>query len=330
MVEEITQDLYRVAVPLTFNPLGSVNIYVVIAADRVYLIDSGWNTEEAYAVLLHGLRDLGRTVTDIQEIVTTHLHPDHYGLAEQLAREAGARLFIHHREAALMEEASDPRAVRLERMRGWLASNGVPRDEREVIAEESVVDFATAVPVDHSNLPEGTVLNWGTYRFEVMWTPGHSAGLICLYDRQFRVLVSSDHVLERISPHIGKRSHNESDPLGDYLESLKTVVALPVDTVLPGHGPPFHDLSLRVEEIVTHHDRRLRETLDALRNAGERSAYQVASHIHWRGAENGWAKLHPFHKRMALDETVAHLDHLKSLGRVWSRQENGLQLYSQS
>lgn len=331
MVEQILPGLHRIPIPLTFNPLGSVNIYAITGSDGVRLIDSGWNTEEAYSALIEGLRKLGYDVTDIQQIVTTHVHPDHFGLAEQIATESGAELLIHRNEAAVMYQVFEPRSVRLGRMREWLASNGLSGQELEIVAEESVVDFDPGkLPSVHKELTAGAILDWSPYKFEVLWTPGHSGGLVCLYDAKFGVLVSSDHILERISPHIGKHSHGSGNPLSDYIASLRMVSKLPVRVVLPGHGTPFTDLERRVDELILHHQRRLDEMLDVLSAGREQSASQVASRIYWRGAENGWVKLHPFHKRMALDETVAHLEYLASLHRVTVRLQDGATLYSLS
>lgn len=331
MVEQILPGLHRIPIPLRFNPLGSVNIYAISGPDGVRLIDSGWNTEEAYLALRNGLRELGYGVMDIREIVTTHVHPDHFGLAEQLASESGAELLIHRDEAAMMEHAYEPRSVRLSRMKEWLASNGLSGREQEIVAEESVVDFDLGkLPSAHTELAGGVILDWPPYRFEVLWTPGHSGGLVCLYDTRFGVLASSDHILERISPHIGKHSHGAGNPLSDYLTSLRMVSKLPVRVVLPGHGAAFTDLERRIHELISHHQRRLDEMLEVLSAESQQSAYQVASRIHWRGAENGWEQLHPFHKRMALDETVAHLEYLASLHKVTVRFKDGATRYSLS
>src|SRR5260370_35916240 len=92
MPEEIIPGLFRLSIPLPNDSLGSVNVYAVVSADGLRLIDSGWNAPEAYSALLDELQGLGMQVSDIKEILVTHNHPDHIGLAERSVQQAGARL----------------------------------------------------------------------------------------------------------------------------------------------------------------------------------------------------------------------------------------------
>ncbi len=98
-----------------------------------------------------------------------------------------------------------------------------------------------------------------------VYTPGHTNDHLCLFDPEEGVLLSGDHVLPTITPHISGLI--EGDPLQAYLSSLDRVATFEgVNTVLPAHGHPFHDLPGRVEAIKEHHAERL----DLLRQASER------------------------------------------------------------
>jgi glyoxylase-like metal-dependent hydrolase (beta-lactamase superfamily II) len=70
-----------------------VNFYIVAEGSDLTLVDAGlpshWSQLEA-AVL-----SLGRSVHDIRAVLLTHAHPDHYGLAERLRSEVGARVWAH-------------------------------------------------------------------------------------------------------------------------------------------------------------------------------------------------------------------------------------------
>ena len=167
-------------------------------------------------------------------------------------------------------------------------------------------------------LEGGETLAWHPFRFEVIWTPGHAAGLVCLYEPQAHILISSDHVLQHISPNIGLYARQSGDPLGDYLRSLQLVRSLPVTMVLPGHGGPFPNLIDRVDTLLAHHEQRLQEMVDVLAdgNDGGQEAYHIASRLSWRGSANGWSQLQPFDHLAALSETLAHLEYLVIQGRA--------------
>jgi glyoxylase-like metal-dependent hydrolase (beta-lactamase superfamily II) len=132
--------------------------------------------------------------------------------------------------------------------------------------------------------------------------------------------------LPRISPHVGLHAQSFGNPLGDYLSSLQLVRALPIQSVLPGHGEPFDDLAGRVDELLDHHQARLSAVL-AMMDDDEVNAYALASWLNWRGSEDGWLRLAPFQRRMALTETIAHLEYLYGSGQVVKRFRTGVVFY---
>lgn len=330
MPHEIMPGFYRLPIPLPDNPLGTVNVYVIVGQDGVRLIDCGWNTPEAYAALVDELHALDARIDDIREIVVTHIHPDHFGLAERLVNESGAREYMHRLEAIYVGARYEHTQALIEEMETWLRINGVPLIELEAMAEGSLL-MVTRVGTRQPDvlLEGGEILEWPPYRFEVIWTPGHSSGLICLYEPHCRVLVSSDHILERISPHIGLHTQSFGNPLGDYLSSLQRVRDLPVETILPGHGLPFHGLAGRVDALLHHHQQRLQAILQVLAG-GEQTAYTVASRLPWIGQENGWQQLQPFQRRMAVSEIIAHLEYFSGQGKIIKHFRGGLVFYQRA
>ncbi len=326
MPEEIIPGLFRLSIPLPNDSLGSVNVYAVVSADGLRLIDSGWNAPEAYSALLDELQGLGMQVSDIKEILVTHNHPDHIGLAERFVQEAGARLLLHRLDAASERAYAEDRQGMLAEMQTWLQTNGMPREERETLMG-GMRRMAFRAPTYRPDtlLEGGEVLAWRPFRFEVIWTPGHAAGLVCLYEPQAQVLISSDHVLQRISLNIGLYARQSGDPLGEYLRSLQLVRDLPVKLVLPGHGAPFTDLAGRVDALVAHHEQRLQEMVNTLADEddGGQTAYGIASRLSWRGSEHGWQILQPFDRLAALSETLAHLHYLTNQGQVSKHIQDG-------
>jgi glyoxylase-like metal-dependent hydrolase (beta-lactamase superfamily II) len=206
----------------------------------------------------------------------------------------------------------------------------MPADELEAIINQAA-RMGIPVPTFRPDvvLEGGERLDWSPFRFEVIWTPGHTAGLVCLYDPQFAVLISSDHVLEHSSPHIGHSDEPDGDPLGDYLRSLQVVRDLPTSFVLPGHGKPIANLAPRVDELEEHHLRRLKAVLLVL-TRDEQTAYDVASHISWKHAQDGWQRLSLFERSSALDETCAHLDYLVKRQQISRQVQDGVAVHQRS
>jgi glyoxylase-like metal-dependent hydrolase (beta-lactamase superfamily II) len=105
--------------------------------------------------------------------------------------------------------------------------------------------------------------------------------------------------------------------LADFLNSLNKVKQLDANLVLPAHEQIFTDLRTRVEEIIWHHDLRNLEILEVIKTEPQ-TAYQISTEITWMPALGGvrFRDLAPWDKRMAVAETLAHLEAMKVDARV--------------
>jgi glyoxylase-like metal-dependent hydrolase (beta-lactamase superfamily II) len=147
-------------------------------------------------------------------------------------------------------------------------------------------------------------------------TPGHTADHLCLHDPSSGALLSGDHVLPTITPHISGLM--TGDPLAQYMAALDRVAALDgVRSVLPAHGHPFDDLVARVEAIKDHHDRRLGRLSEISDEVGWASVQDITRHLF---SPRAWGS-------MAESEAYAHLEHLRLTGRAERREEGGRLLY---
>ena len=188
-----------------------------------------------------------------------------------------------------------------------LIANGVNYDEM-VRLRDATVDLASlVVPTQPDTIFHGgETISTGLFNFRVVWTPGHSSGHICLYEPEKKVLLAGDHILPKITPNISVHPQSIENPLGRYLKSLKETRQLNVELTLPGHDEPFTKLVPRIDQILRHHEVRNREIFNMMNN-GPRTAYQIALETRW-GTWAGWNELPNFHKRMAIFETLAHLE----------------------
>ena len=145
-----------------------------------------------------------------------------------------------------------------------------------------------------------------------MHTPGHTDDHLCLFDPTERVMLSGDHVLPTITPHIGGFVRN-IDPLQRFFDSLDKVAAHgdEVDTVLPAHGHPFTDLAGRARSIRDHHLHRLELVSSASEKVGRPMSVQEMSTFLFSPRAQG---------PMADSETFAHLEHLRLDGTYMRRE----------
>ncbi len=326
---EIIPGIYQLQLPLLNNTLGHINTYLIQGDNEYLLIDTGWNTEEALDSLKGQLAEIGISFENIAQIIVTHIHPDHYGLAGRLKQLSQAKLALHYLEKDIIELRYINIDHHLPQLQQWLHRNGVPSDDfpetRALLL--GIVRLVSPISPDIT-LRGGETISTGSFSFQVIWTPGHSPGHICLYEPTNKILFSGDHVLPTITPHIALNPEYTSNPLDDYLNSLNMVKQLDVNLILPGHEHPFTSLQQRVEELIQHHKQRKSEILEALK-AKPKTAYQVSTEITWmpeRG-EVSWQNLSSWDKRMATMETLAHLESMRVDGTIDKFSRNSTVYY---
>jgi glyoxylase-like metal-dependent hydrolase (beta-lactamase superfamily II) len=322
---ELLPGIWRLPLPLRDSPLGHVNTYLVRTDDGYLLVDCGWDTADTLHALEGHLRALDIRLPDVRHLVITHIHPDHYGLAGRLREISSANLSFHRLERLYIESRYVDADVLLSEMREWLRLNGTPPDELDRLNRGSMSMLERVqIAFPDRTLDGGEEITTGKFAFRVIWTPGHSAGHICLYDKRNKVLVSGDHVLPHITPSVGLHVRTTSNPLADYLDSLRLIGRLDTELVLPGHGEPFHGLPERTAALIAHHQRRLDEIVGLLSNRrGERlSGYQIAAQMRW-SRRRTWDELSGFERRLAVTEALAHLELLHARGRVEKQYGEG-------
>src|SRR5579864_6151512 len=101
-VERVRPGLWSIPVPIPKNPLRYVLVYAFDTDRGPYLVDAGWNTDDAYNTLVAGLERAGFAIGDVKGVIVTHIHPDHYGLAGRLREASGAWVGLHPADAALI------------------------------------------------------------------------------------------------------------------------------------------------------------------------------------------------------------------------------------
>lgn len=189
--------------PRVTKELPYVLPYLIVGRGEAALGDCGWNTDAAHAALAAEVRAAGGALAVVGTLALTHTHPDHCGMAGRLQAETGCTVWLHEREAAVLgsrHAAPDALVVEVER---WLGRHGVPAVDAARIARASLPVRGYVAPLTPDRtLRGGEALMVGAFVFEVLWTPGHAPGHVCLYERNHRVLLAGDHVLPTITPNV--------------------------------------------------------------------------------------------------------------------------------
>lgn len=314
-VEQVRDGLWSIPVPIPNNPLRYVLVYAFALPDGVAVVDTGWDTDEAWQALVHGLAQGGWTPADVKAALITHIHPDHYGLAGRVREASGAWVGLHPADAALLPGRYGAGMDRLvEAMRALMVDCGVPDEELSALAGASmgVRHFVDQAQPDRL-IEDGDRLDLPGWDLVAIWTPGHSPGHLCFAERSQRLLLSGDHVLPRISPNIAIHAQQRDNPLADFLDALAQIRSLDIDEVLPAHEYRFRGLADRVDTLLGHHHDRLDEVERLVRALGEPTCWELTTQLSW---SRPWEQITGFMRRAANGETLAHLVLLEAQGRL--------------
>lgn len=325
-LNQILPGLVRFTIPFPQDPRRTVHSYLLASRGEALLLDAAWDVPDAAAALEAALAEHGLENSALRTVLITHLHPDHIGLAERL-RARGARIGYHPAE----EISLGFRYRRMEEFRQqtalWERMNGHPETAEPVFDSLAVVgDRLAGVPRPDLPLAGGETITVGDFRLRPIWTPGHTLGHLCYYEETRKLLFTGDHVLPTITPHVGLYVHAIGNPLQNYLESLRLLYRFQPELVLPAHGDPFTRLHERLTELLEHHQERAEELFHLVTDEPV-TAWDVAARARWTRRLLPFEQLSPYHRRLALAETLAHLELLQAEGRVRKEFENGTMRY---
>jgi glyoxylase-like metal-dependent hydrolase (beta-lactamase superfamily II) len=314
--ELISLGIYRIPIPIPFPQAGGpANVYAIEQERGLLLFDTGLGTLSSQETLIEGLARNGHRIEDVNRIVLSHGHIDHFGSAAWIQERVGQNIpiCIHAADAGKVLESGMDWPATLRQNSKYLATLGMPPEivEEAAVALSRNPDFGKRLAkVDP--LQPGEVIQCRHVRLEVLHMPGHTPGLCCLYDREHRLLFSGDHLLERVSPNplmdLGPEgTPSTSKPLITYFKSLERVRALAPDFVLPGHGTPFAAANSVIDSLASFYTRRQAKLLAALAR-GPLTVYEAMEQLFSAGKG--------FELILMMSETLGNLEVMEDRGEI--------------
>jgi glyoxylase-like metal-dependent hydrolase (beta-lactamase superfamily II) len=312
--------VHALAIPTPFA-VGRVNCYLV-DDEPLTLVDTGPNSGTSLTALEAALAEHGRRVEDLERIVITHQHIDHFGLVAILADRSGAEVCA------------------LDRLAPWLARFGQAMEEDDAFAEavmlrhgipDDMVMVLRAVTKQFrawgasatvtTSLADGGALEFAGRSWRVHHRPGHSPSDTVFHDERSGELVAGDHLIKHISSNplvsrpLDGDSRERPKALVTYIASMKATRAMELSVVLPGHGEAFGEHRALIDERLRMHDRRARKLLGLITER-PRTAHELAQEL--------WGNVAVTQAYLTLSEVLGHMDLLVDDGRAVEVVEDGV------
>jgi glyoxylase-like metal-dependent hydrolase (beta-lactamase superfamily II) len=313
--------IHRLAIPTPFQ-VGRVNAYL-IEDSPLTLIDSGPNSGKALDELEQALAARGHAIEDIELLVISHQHIDHFGLASILARRSGAQvaalegLAPYLRDFRTSTELDDRFAQEI------MLRHGIPADVVTALRAVSASFRAWGSAVEITRpLRNGEELRLRDRTLRVLHRPGHSPSDTVFLDESRAILLVADHLIAHISsnPLLARPLGAGPDCTGprpraliDYIASLERTRAMDLALVLSGHGEPITDHVTLIDQRLHMHCRRA-ERIHGLIAAQPRTAHEIAVEL--------WGNVAVTQAYLTISEVLGHVDLLLDSGRVVEREDS--------
>ncbi len=312
MIEEITKNIYRMTVKLPNNPLRILNSYLIRGEEDELLIDTGFRHPECQKALREALDEVG-SVAEHRDVLCTHLHTDHSGMADLFAG-PGRSVYMSEKDFFYNRRFYGDNVEKTINAR-YYTEGFSERQLLEIYETNPAVSYAMpSLPDNMKTLKDGDIIQVGDIVLQTVMTPGHTPGNAMFWIESEKIMFTGDNILFDITPNITSWDDVE-DSLGDYLESLDKAETFPVEIALPGHRETG-DYFKRIRVLKAHHKKRLDEAYKIVLQKPGLTAYDITGKMQWQIRAKNWAEFPLVQKWFAVGECLAHLDYLMKRGLV--------------
>jgi len=316
---EILPDVFSIRLPLPGRKPGPVNVYLFKGNNNA-LIDTG--TKQTAGLLKKALKEHGLGFSDIDQIIVTHGHVDHFGAARQIVRAGRAKVIVHAEDRALIEKGHD---VLTKRYKNFLKLMNIPRSVRIMLRVLFIFFRRMADNCNvHHVIREGDEITIGKYQAIMIETPGHSKGSVCIYLEKNKILFCGDTIIEHITPNAFiMMDEREILPVRlsqeEFYKSLARIKALAPLMIYSAHGKVIAN----VDEIIASYEKAFLERKDnvlSLVRSGTNNVYAIARRLF---PEIGGLQL-PLEIFLSISEVYTTMQILQKEGKISSTIRNGL------
>lgn len=327
------EDIFQIKITVPF-PVKYVCIYIFQIDDSYVIFDAGLDMGSWSKKFFSALDKINISLKQIEYCFVSHEHLDHTGLMKSF-KEINPNIQIMMSEAAYetLKWETDPKNYsQLEEEAKKMVKKMIKYGIDEEKGERLIKWFTMWPKMRGYHKPDillhdGDEISFKNNTLKIIWTPGHSLGHICVFDQNKRYLFSGDHILSRITPHIGNflvdpqlnEKYDFEDILKHYLRSLDRIDELNPKIIFPAHQDVIYDPHKRIQEIKKHHDNRLAEISNVIKN-NPLTPFKI-SQLHF--GEN----LDDMNSFLALSEVMGHLIYLENKNNVKRIEKNNKILF---
>ncbi len=325
-IKEVYKDIYQAIFPLTGNPLKSINIFIIKSEDSSMIIDTGFNNPENSANMEELFERLNLDPLKTK-LFLTHLHSDHVGLAKWLSDKGIGDIYISEKDGKMVENGINKEDFQWQNIIKNAHFQGLGPENLK-IEDHPGYKNRPKEAFPHTKIKPGWEISIGDYNFVAIDEEGHTPGMLGLYEKEHKILFCGDHILGKITPNITYWGDEFGDSLGIYQKNLKKIKDLDIKHLYSSHRFLVQDVSARIDELLAHHDRRLKDVLEIIEKLEKATTTEITQQMQRDIKAKDWSSFPASQKWFAVAEAAAHLKHLVIQGRIKEEIVDGVGFYS--
>ena len=321
---KVSENIHWLRMPLPIA-LNHINLWLLEGENGFSIIDSGMSTDESKAIWKNIFSNFIKP-KKIENILITHMHLDHSGLAGWLSNQLNLEPYFTQKEYKETQKITGEMPLdQLDLILDYYKKCGYDKKSlehykdrinyRKTLSSELVEKIISIKDQDNVQLSDG--------EWKVIIVEGHSPEHACLYSVKNNIFICGDALLPRITPNVSVNPIKpDSDPLGDWLESLENIKArIPNDAlILPSHGYPYIGAHNRIDTIIDNHHNKLENICEF--TVKPKSVYELFPLL-FKSEINDNSRV------LAVGETMSHVNYLVRRGKLEKTiDENGLFSFS--
>jgi len=267
---EILPNIYQIRIGGENIPgLYAPNVFFILGTDRGVFIDTAYGANKEINTYIKLWED--KLKPDLSAIILTHRHDDHIGGAIKLNKATNGSLICGEKE--------------------------VPHISKSLPGIEPPI-----------GVKDGDKFNLGNITLEIIETPGHTSGSICIFLHEQKILFTGDTVLGGTTTAISP----EQGDMSDYINSLHKLIGYNSLYICPGHGNMISEPRKKLESIIKQRINRENQILKVLEN-GKISVPDMFSQMYKRLD----TRLH----QSAIGQIKSHLIKLENEAKITSSKD---------
>lgn len=248
--------------------VGKVNC-ILLDCEKPVLIDPGPDTEEAFQAVKTGLKQRNLMLDDIEKVLVTHPHSDHFGNARRVKEVSNAEICMHEEAARIVEDFQSYKEKQIKFFSEYFQKMGMTEEDvKEGLDSGLPNTYQTDLEVDEK-LQDGEKLELSESDLTCVKVEGHAKGSLCFELEAENFLFTGDFILPDITPNpmlmLPDKGEEPPSSLGLYLPSLKQFENSDMKG-FGGHEEVIENIGVRVGEIFEHHEERKKAMFDQLEN----------------------------------------------------------------